>query len=136
MPPAEAFLSHASANREAADEIAELLRKHGVPTFYAPTEILGAQQWQNEIIGALDRCDWFLVLLSPQSVESMWVRRETAYALAERRYEDKIVPLMLQDCDLGGLAWLKLFQTIDFRANIRTGCRDLLKIWGIGLKSS
>lgn len=130
MQPREVFLSHSSENRATAEALATMLRDHGVPAFYSPINIVGAQQWQNEILGALNRCDWFLVLLSPESVESMWVRREIAYALAERRYENRIVPLKIQDCDLGDAAWLKLFQMIDFRGDFRSACGELLRVWG------
>lgn len=128
MPPIEVFLSHASSDAPLASQLAETLRAHSVPTFYSPTNILGAQQWQNEILSALQRCEWFLVLLSPDSVDSMWVRRETALALADERYENRIVPLMYRPCDLGMLEWLKLFQIIDFSRDYQASCRDLLKI--------
>ena len=135
MPPREAFLSHSSEDGAIAQRIAELLCEHGVATFYAPTNIVGHQQWQDEILKALQRCDWFLVLLSPNAVQSMWVKRETAFALKEKRYEDRIVPLLYRDCDLGTLEWLKLYQFVDFRTDFREGTRMLLRTWGLGIKS-
>src|SRR5262249_25640446 len=68
--------------------------------------IIGAQQWQNEILSALQRCDWFVVLLSPDAINSMWVKREVAFALQDPRYEDRIIPLKYRDCDLKSLQWL------------------------------
>jgi hypothetical protein len=135
MPPREAFLSHSSVDRAMAEQIAETLRLHGVPTFYSPKNIVGHQQWQDEILQALQRCDWFLVLLSPEAMRSMWVKRETAFALSERRYNDTIVPLNYRDCDLGPLEWLKLYQFVDFRTDFSHGARELLRAWGLGLKS-
>jgi hypothetical protein len=135
MQPHEAFLSHSSNDKDAAEKIALLLRDHGVPTFYALSNVLGAQQWQDEILEALKRCDWFLVLVSPDAIDSMWVQRETAYALADRRYENRIVPLVYRDCDLGRLDWLKIFQLVDFRTDFLQGCRELLRIWGLALKT-
>jgi hypothetical protein len=134
MRPLEVFLSHSSEDGEVATRIALALRNCGIPTFFSPTNIRGAQQWQDEILGALDRCDWFVVLLSRNSVNSMWVKRETAYALAEPRYENKIVPLIYGDCDLGPLAWLKLYQMIDFRGGFDDSCRNLLRIWDVDLE--
>ena len=32
------------------------------------------------------------------------------------------------------IEWLGLSQIVDFRGNYDDGCRDLLQIWGIGLK--
>ncbi len=135
MPPAEVFISHSSVDQAVASRLAAALVAHGIPVFYSPRNILGAQQWQEEILKAMKRCDWFLVLLSPDSVESMWVRREIAFALLEKRYENHIVPLNYRACDLTSVEWLKLFQMVDFSApDLRNGCRDLLRIWGIGLR--
>lgn len=115
----------------AAARIAKELIAHGVPTFYSPTNIRGAQQWQNEILAALQRCDWFIVLLSPDAIESMWVKRETSMALKDPRFEDRIIPLRYRSCDLGTLAWLETLQMIDFERNFAAGLRELLRIWSI-----
>ena len=61
MMPQEVFLSHASADRAFADRVADVLRRHGIPVWYSPTNILGAQQWHDEIGAALKRCDWWVV---------------------------------------------------------------------------
>lgn len=114
--------------------LATVLARHGVPPFFSPVNIMGAQQWQDEILGALQRCDWFVVILSPNAINSMWVKREVAYALQDRRYENRIVPVKYIDCPLESLRWLTLFQMIDFTADFKTGCRDLLRTWGVGLR--
>lgn len=93
MPPTEVFISHSSVDQVPASRLAAILVAHGIPVFDSPRNIVGAQQWQDEILKAMKRCDWFVVLLSPDSVESMWVRREIAFALREKRYENHIVPL-------------------------------------------
>ena len=117
-----------------AARLADLLARHGVPTFFSPQDIIGAQQWQNEILGALRRCDWFVVILSPDAINAMWVKREVAFALQDPRYEDRIIPLRYRDCDLGSLQWLTLFQMVDFTGDFDDGCRALLRIWGMGLR--
>lgn len=129
----EVFLSHSSRNRAFANKITEVIRHHGVPVWSSPTNIVGAQEWHNEIGRALKRCDWFVVLLSPQSVTSLWVKRELVYALNDARYEDRIVPVLYKRCDPSLLSWvLQGFQTIDFTSDFDAGCRDLLRVWGIG----
>lgn len=135
MHPLEVFLSHSSHDREMAERIAVLLRDHGIPTFYSPANILGAQQWQDEILKALHRCDWFLVLISPEAVNSMWVKREVAVALNDPRYEKTMIPLRYRPCDLGSLGWLNQSQIVDFQGDFRANCRELLRIWGLGLKN-
>lgn len=117
-----------------AQRLAHTLRRHGVPVFFSPQHILGAQQWQNEILSALQRCDWFVVLLSPDAINSMWVKREVAFALQDRRYEDRIIPLKYRECDLKSLQWLTLFQMVHFTDDFTAGCRNLLKTWSIELR--
>jgi len=134
MPPAEVFLSHASEDAPMPQNLAGTLIRHGVPVFYSPVNITGAQQWQDEILSALQRCDWFVVILSPNALNSMWVKREVAYALQDRRYENRIIPVKYIECPLESLRWLTLFQMINFAADFKSGCRNLLRVWGMGLR--
>lgn len=133
MRPNEVFLSHSSGDQIFAIELAEMMRRHGIPVWFSKTNIIGAQQWHDEIGVALNRCDWFALILSPNSVESMWVKRELIYVLQQNRFENRIVPLLYQTCDFARLSWvLPSFQIIDFQNNLDDGFRDLLRIWGLG----
>ncbi|MBV8781889.1 MAG: toll/interleukin-1 receptor domain-containing protein [Phycisphaerae bacterium] len=135
LRPREAFISHASADRRFADRFSLMLGKHGVPFWYSRTNIQGAQQWHDEIGEALRRCDTFIVLLSPVSVKSKWVRHELMYALREAQFENRIVPLLIRKCDPSRLSWtLPGFQIVDFSRNFDSGCRELLRSWGLGFK--
>jgi hypothetical protein len=71
MPPNEVFLSHASQDHEFVTVLAEVLRRHGIPVWYSRTDIIGSKVWHDEIGAALNRCDWFVVVLSPASIVSM-----------------------------------------------------------------
>ena len=137
MIPHEAFLSHSSLDQAFVTRVADGLRRHGVPVWYSRTNIMGAQQWHDEIGAALRRCDWFLLVLSPNAVASMWVKRELIFALQQNRFENRIVPLLWQSCDFDRLSWvLPSFQIIDFQRTFEDGCRDLLRLWGLGYQSS
>lgn len=132
--PREAFLSHASAQRDFADALSATLRSHGVPLWYSTTNIQGAQQWHDEIGRALVRCDWFILLLSPEAVRSRWVKRELLFALNSPRFEERILPVLVRSCDWRALSWtLDALQMIDFRQGFEPGCRTLLGVWGLGL---
>jgi hypothetical protein len=136
MLPQEIFLSHSSLDKDFADSIAETLRNHGIPVWYSQTNILGAQQWQDEIGEALRRCDWFIIILSPHSVESMWVKRELMFALNDNKFADRIVPLLYSPCQYDTLSWtLSLFQMINFADSLESGFRELLRTWGIGYRN-
>ena len=134
--PREIFLSHSSVDRQFATDLTAVIRRHGIPVWYSQTNILGSQQWLDEIGAALQRCDWFAVVVSPQSAGSMWVKRELSYALVQKQFENKIVPILHQPAtveQIKQLSWLlSLFQMIDFTGLFDDGCRDLLRIWGIG----
>jgi hypothetical protein len=133
--PREIFLSHASKDYRLARRLAETLREHGLPVWYAPTEIIGAQQWHDEIGAALARCDWFVLVVSPNAAKSEWVRRELMYALNEARYREHIAPLIFRRCDPQEVSWtLQAFQHIDFTKGFARGCTDLLRVWGLGFR--
>ena len=71
--------------------------------------------WHDEIGAALERWDWFVVVLSPASVKSRWVKQELLFALNDARYEDRIVPVIHRPCRYRDLSWtLPSFQMIDF----------------------
>jgi len=117
-----------------ATRLASLLRAHGVPVWYSQTQLLGAQQWHDEIGAALRRCDWFLLLLSPSATKSQWVKRELLYALQSPRFEDRILPVRYRACDSSRLSWtLDGFQAVDFTVGFEHGARQLLRTWGLGL---
>jgi hypothetical protein len=133
MLPQEIFLSHSSLDRSFATALAETLRRHGLPVWYSQTNILGAQQWHDEIGLALKRCDWFVIVLSPHAVDSVWVKREMLFALNDQRYESRILPLLYRDCAYGQLSWtLSLLQFVNFNQDLEQGYRDLLRVWGVG----
>ena len=97
--------------------------------------MVGAQQWLDQIGEALRRCDWFVILLSPNSLESIWVKRELTFALNEERYNDTIVPIVFEFCDYLQFCWsLSSYQIVDFTEDFEIGCRALLRIWGFGYR--
>jgi len=136
MLPKEIFLSHSDFDHDFATQVAEMLRNHGIPVWFSANCIKGAQQWHDEIGSALNRCDWFVIILSPHAVDSMWVKRELLYALQQRRLVDKIIPLLFKPCNYKEFSWtLSQFQMIDFTRSFEDGCRELLRVWGIGYQS-
>ncbi len=58
MLPNEVFLSHSNLDQQFVTPLVETLRQHGIPVWHSRTNIVGAQQWHDEIGAALKRCDW------------------------------------------------------------------------------
>jgi hypothetical protein len=128
--PREIFLSHASANRPFAARLAAALDYARLRVWYSSTSIVGARQWHDEIGEALQRCDWFLLVLSPASVRSPWVKRELLFALNDRRFENRIVPVKYRECDWKRLSWtLDAIQIVDFSHGFDAGWDELSRIW-------
>lgn len=136
MLPQEVFISHANEDREFVDDLVAMLRRHGIPVWYSRTQIVAAREWHDEIGAALRRCDWFIVVLSPSSVDSVWVKRELLFVLQQAQYEDRIIPLIHQPCDVDKLSWtLSSYQRVDFTKSFDKGSRDLLRTWGLAYTS-
>lgn len=134
--PAEVFLSHAIADQPMAKAIADTIRRHGVPVWYSADSLVGSQIWQEEIGRAINRCDWFVVLVTEQAAHSMWVPREAQYALGQRRLLGRITAIVPSTTDAEAVAWgLATVQQI--RVSDHAGyCREILRMWGIGLDAS
>ena len=131
IPPREIFLSHAHQDHPLTLRLARTLRQHGLRSWYSERHVPGAKQWLDEIGAALDRCEWFVVLLTPSAVRSKWVKRELTYALNQDRYEDRIVPLLVEPCQYTRLAWpLATVQIIPFD-RFRPGCQALFSLWSM-----
>ena len=132
VPQREVFLSHSHKDRNFVARLARMLKSHRVRYWYSAAHIAGAKQWHDEIGRALARCEWFLVILTPDSVRSQWVKRELLFALNEGRYNERIIPLLRKPCEYSRLSWtLPEFQIVDFTGNFDVGCRQLLRLWGI-----
>ena len=130
--PTEVFVSHSHADQPFAERLVGVLGQHRIPFWYSDAHIRGAQQWHDEIGMALQRCDWFILVLSPDSVTSRWVKRELLYALQQERFDGRIVPLLYRACDSEQLSWtLPQLQSIDFSASFDDGCIELLRIWNV-----
>ncbi len=130
--PNEVFLSHSSHDRRFVTRLAKVFQAHDIAFWYSRRHIRGSQQWHDEIGAALERCDWFLVVLSPSSIRSMWVKRELLFALRQERFENRIVPLLYRPCDCERLSWvLSSYQEIAFHRRFHEGCVDLLRLWGL-----
>ncbi len=137
MLPKEVFLSHSSKDRAFATELTDEIRRHGIPVWYSKSNIAGAQEWHDEIGEALARCDWFVLILSPDAVKSVWVKNELMFALNHHQYRKRIVPLLYKKCKYEKLSWtLPNFQIIDFSDSVDDAYVELLRVWGLGRKKT
>lgn len=74
------FLSYASEDSGRANELRNELAKKPNVFVFSSDRISAGENWRSKIKKALSESDYFLVLLSPTSVESRWVQFELGVA--------------------------------------------------------
>lgn len=113
------FISYAKEDIETAIEIYNFLKTNGYDPWLAKEKILPGQIWHTEILSALKKADFIILLLSKISVEKRgFVQKE--YKLAQEYCEEKldsdiyIIPCKIDDCEVPGalsrFQWAELKQ--------------------------
>lgn len=123
------FISHSSLDDAVVrSSVVEPLEQHGFRVWYSRDAIHGAEEWEKRIRQALSSAEWFLVALSPRSVQSEWVRAEVDWALENRR--GKLVPVLIDDCNPQDCNLrLRQIQHVDLRTSNPSGLIQLLRVW-------
>jgi hypothetical protein len=97
-PPASyVFLSYASADRDRALHIANLLEAKGISVWIDRKSIAGGTSWSGEIVAGIKGSTVLVVLVSPSAVISPNVQQELQLGWGHRR---PILPLLLSSAVL------------------------------------
>lgn len=125
------FVSHSAQDRAFVEsEIVYLLQCNGIETWYSRDDIQTASVWEKDIRKGLDSCDWFLIVLSPRSAVSEWVKAELHWAMENR--SNHIVPILMEHCNPTDFhLMMGRIQHIDFQEDIEQARQGLLKVWGV-----
>ena len=91
------FLSYSRKDIDFARKLAGDLEKAGYDVWWDITDLRGGDDWVSTIPAAIAASRYMVVVLSPNSIESEWVRKEYTQALNLRK---KIVPIMLVPCSV------------------------------------
>ncbi len=91
------FISYSSKDREKAEQLTELLASAGLSVWIDQSGLDVSTSWSAEIVDAINNCHAFIVLLSPNSIESHNVIKEVSLASEKRK---KILPLDLEPITL------------------------------------
>jgi hypothetical protein len=93
------FISHNQVDNELGHKLADdLKREIGDDAVWYDTRggLRGGDIWQEIITKELNKCNVFIVLLSPEANRSDWVKREIRMALRRKRLS--IIPLICRPC--------------------------------------
>lgn len=95
------FISYSTRDEEFVTQLVARLRHAGVRVWFAPEDLVGGKKLYDEIRDAIERFDRLLIVLSPHSINSEWVRSEIRNARHREVREERRVlfPISLVDFD-------------------------------------
>ncbi len=124
------FLSHSSRNRELLErELLPIMDELDVEYWYSRVSIQSAIEWERSILAGLEQCDSFLLIMTPEALQSQWVKDELFWAIDNR--PDKIIPVLMSPCNPADFhIRMRRIQVIDYVGEpdrARQGLKELLR---------
>ena len=122
-----AFLSHSSKDKAFVRRLAADLVAHGVKVWLDEQQILVGDSVPEKIAQGLADSDFFLIVVSRNSVESSWVKKELNSALVHEieRRKVKVMPIRLDDAQVPDSIIDKAYA--DFKGSYEDGFRRLIE---------
>lgn len=113
---ASVFISYSSQNSKEVAQVLAALHRAGISYWKAPEMIPAGSNYAREIPQAISACKVFLLVLSEQSQQSIWVEKELDCAINCRK---PIVPLKIGAGKMSELFrfYLNNVQVIDYTVN-------------------
>lgn len=94
------FISYSSKDNEYVTQLAEKLSENGISYWKAPDMIMGGSNYAKEIPKAITHCSVFMLVMSENSQQSMWVEKEIDTAICHKKI---ILPIRIDDSPLNDL---------------------------------
>ncbi len=108
------FLSYARADEDFAKALSSQLTRRGLSVWTTDDEILPGDNVWLRIGEALRKSRAMVILVSPDSMRSEYVRHEIEYALGDPNYEGRVFPVQVRPTD--DVPWiLRKFKSFDAR---------------------
>jgi hypothetical protein len=89
------FISHSRDAAELAVHLAEVLEDAGFDTWLPERDTLPGENLFARMGEALESASALVILLTPASADSPWVKREIEYALGNERFRGRVVPVLV-----------------------------------------
>ncbi len=117
------FISHSGSSKDEAlaDKVVCSLEEAGLDVWYDRREVQPGSNWADEIGQGLTESDAMVVLVTPGALDSEFIRRDIDYALGEKRFKRRLIPVLVGDSeDLPShrIPWIfSHLQTIKLQSN-------------------
>jgi hypothetical protein len=123
----QVFISYSRKDLAFVERLARDLQAAGLEVWYDLSGLDGGTRWGREIQAAIQKSQIFVVVLSPNSIDSEWVEKEFMYANSLKR---KIIPLLYEPCETP--MWFINLHFIDVQgANYESHFRVILRAMGV-----
>ncbi|HMV46359.1 MAG TPA: toll/interleukin-1 receptor domain-containing protein [Blastocatellia bacterium] len=93
----QVFISHSGKEPRLARRLATILRQAGFRVWDAYSNLYPGDNWAKLTAQALEESQAMVVLLTPESLESRWVQSEIEYALGNKNYAWRLIPVLVGD---------------------------------------
>lgn len=97
------FLSHSKPNKQFVRKLAEKLKEDGIDAWLDELEIKIGESIHQKVNEAINKSDFFAIVLSQASVKSKWVQDELSGASSIEKYQKEgvfILPILIEECDV------------------------------------
>jgi hypothetical protein len=91
------FISHAAEDEALASKIVSSLEDAGLEVWYDRREIIPGDNWADRIANGLRESNAMVVLVTPTALESNHMQRDIDYALTQKRFKGRLVPVLAGD---------------------------------------
>jgi len=124
----QVFISYSRKDLEFVQRLADDLIAAGLEVWYDLSGLEAGSRWGGEIQKAIKASQYFIVILSSNSIASEWVEKEFLYA---DNLKLKIIPILYQPCEIP--MWFINLHFIDMQVERDYPKRvlELLKLMGI-----
>lgn len=96
------FISHSSANKAFVNKLKKDLNENGIETWLDADEMTPGDDLMEKLQNGLEDATHYIVVLSPEAVESEWVEFELESALLNTQDSaiQKIIPIKYRECTI------------------------------------
>lgn len=91
------FISHSSKDEALASKVVSYLEQSGLDVWYDSREIMPGDNWADKVAQGLRESEAMVVLVTPSALESNSLRRDINYALTQKRFKGRLVPVLAGD---------------------------------------
>ncbi len=123
------FLCHSHHDRKFVDKLAEDLRKSKIPIWLDKWNIRIADSIADEVQKGIEKSEYLGIVISNNSLDSAWVKKELTSALVTELEEKKIVilPILIDDVWDKVPPFLKEKRYANFKTSYENGLKELLE---------